>query len=48
MAMLQAHHKRHPKPKTVTELKKNVAVNPEQPTPGTDRQGCEGMLYESD
>jgi len=41
--MLEAYHKRHPKPKTIAELKEvlQAAGDLGQPTSGTNRQSCQ-------
>jgi len=46
-AMLEAYHKRHPKPKTIAELKVcegSPASDLGQPTSGTNRQSCQRVL----
>jgi len=40
-AMLEAYHKRHPKPKTIAELKGSPAGDLGQPTSGTNSQSCQ-------
>ena len=44
-AMLEAYHKRHPKPKTIAELKEVLQLGDlGQPTSGTNRQSCQRVL----
>ena len=40
-AMLEAYHKRHPKLKTIAELKEVVQVILDSLTSGTNRQSCQ-------
>ena len=43
--MLEAYHKRHPKPKTIAELKEVLQVIWDSlATSGTNRQSCQRVL----